>query len=252
MVEAAPRPLSLLVAEDVDYNRRVLQALLECEGHHLVVVATGTEAVAAAAVGAFDAILMDINMPEMNGIEAARRIRSLPDPGVARVPIIGLTAEVDPQGRHPAVGIDHFLVKPLDLSMLRAILADATSQEIDATARPEVAPSGGDVLAGDWLDEMLQLLPRQQLNEIIGRAASALAEHLGDVKAQLERSDTAQVAEAAHRLAGLAAMHGCRHLGAVAAAVEQAGRSGALDEARRQAAALDEAAAVTIAALRRW
>jgi CheY-like chemotaxis protein len=122
----ADLPLRILVAEDNPTNQLVLSALLEPFGVVLTLVDDGVEAVAAFAAGGFDAVLMDVQMPRMNGIQAAGEIRRIErEQGLGRVPIVALTANVmnHQVQEYLAAGMDGFVAKPIQLSELLTALA---------------------------------------------------------------------------------------------------------------------------------
>jgi CheY-like chemotaxis protein len=108
------RPLSVLVAEDNVINQRVVHAMLTHAGHAVRIVGNGVEAVEAVRDGSFDAVLMDMHMPLLDGIAAARQIRDLPTPK-GSVPIIALTADAmtGAQEHYVAAGLDDYLAKPI-------------------------------------------------------------------------------------------------------------------------------------------
>jgi signal transduction histidine kinase/ActR/RegA family two-component response regulator len=123
--ETAPaRPLRVLLAEDNATNRYLITAYLRAGGHAVEVVANGTEAVAATAGGRFDVVLMDVQMPEVDGLAATRAIRALPAPAGA-VPIIALTANAMPEDRDAclAAGMTDYLAKPVEVAALNQALA---------------------------------------------------------------------------------------------------------------------------------
>jgi two-component system, sensor histidine kinase len=116
----------ILAAEDHDVNRRILALLLEPQGCRLVTVENGVEAVEALGAQRFDAILMDMQMPRMDGLEATRRIRA--SAGLnAETPVIALTANAMEMHRAAwtEVGVERFLTKPIDPELLVQTLADA-------------------------------------------------------------------------------------------------------------------------------
>ena len=117
--------LKLLIAEDVEINRKVVTGLLQEYKHQITEVTNGKEAVDAVKSGNYDLILMDIHMPEMDGIEASEIIRSLPDKDKSSTPIIALTANIlkHEEDRCRAVGIDRFIVKPFTAEKLEHEIA---------------------------------------------------------------------------------------------------------------------------------
>jgi signal transduction histidine kinase/CheY-like chemotaxis protein len=122
------RPLSVLLAEDTPLNQMVASRMLTKLGHRVEVAANGAEAVAAVARGAFDVVLMDCLMPDVDGYEATTRIRAAERTG--RIPIIALTASatIEDRERCLAAGMDDFLSKPVRLAELARALARATQR----------------------------------------------------------------------------------------------------------------------------
>jgi CheY-like chemotaxis protein len=118
---SAPQVLNVLLAEDHPVNQLVASAILQKRGHRVTIAKDGLEAIAHAAATRFDVILMDVQMPEMNGLEATAHIRAREADG-ARVPIIALTAHAM-QGdgdRCLAAGMDAYLTKPVQAGALVA------------------------------------------------------------------------------------------------------------------------------------
>ncbi len=120
---------SILAADDHEVNRRILQLLLEPHGCRLTLVENGAEALEAASGQRFDAILMDMQMPVMDGLEATRRIRAGEVNGAT--PVIALTANALDVHRAAwdAAGVHAFLTKPIDPVMLATTLAEACALE---------------------------------------------------------------------------------------------------------------------------
>ncbi|MCU0223619.1 MAG: response regulator [Acidobacteria bacterium] len=118
------RPLSVLVAEDHPVNQRLVTRLLEKAGHTVTVVANGREAVEAYGCGPFDVVLMDVQMPEMDGLAATRAIRAIEAVRGGRVPIVAMTARAMERDREEclAAGMDGHLPKPIQPRELRAYL----------------------------------------------------------------------------------------------------------------------------------
>ncbi len=125
MRESRPRQLNVLIADDNPVNVRLLQIMLEGLGHRVRAARNGQEALEAVQRYRFDLVLLDLQMPVMGGLEAARRIRALPDPERASVPIVAVTADIT-AGRHPEwedVGMNAYLCKPVSKDKLREMVA---------------------------------------------------------------------------------------------------------------------------------
>jgi CheY-like chemotaxis protein/anti-sigma regulatory factor (Ser/Thr protein kinase) len=121
---AEHRALRVLVVEDNPVNVVLAEAMLRHLGHTPVSVHNGLEALRSLQASAWDVVLMDMQMPELDGIGATRAIRALPGPA-AHLPIVAMTANVRPEDREAcfAAGMDGYLAKPLDLAALQAALA---------------------------------------------------------------------------------------------------------------------------------
>jgi signal transduction histidine kinase/ligand-binding sensor domain-containing protein/ActR/RegA family two-component response regulator len=122
---ATINPLIVLVAEDNKVNQRLAKAVLENAGHKVVVVGNGSEAIEAWANQRFDVVLMDVQMPVMDGLEASAAIRKA-ESGGSHIPIIALTANAMSGDRELclASGMDDYLTKPINLSALMKKLAE--------------------------------------------------------------------------------------------------------------------------------
>jgi PAS domain S-box-containing protein len=120
-------PLRLLLAEDNPINQRVEELIFAKLGQQLDIVGNGLEAVQAVEAGDYDAVLMDIQMPQMDGLEATRRIRALPIP---QPYIVALTAGVQPTDREACVsaGMDDYLAKPVRVREVHDLLVDITAK----------------------------------------------------------------------------------------------------------------------------
>ncbi|MDB5408980.1 MAG: hypothetical protein JWL84_3892 [Rhodospirillales bacterium] len=125
VVEAAARPLRVLLAEDNKINQKLVVAMLSIAGHSVEVVNNGEEAVDAVRRRSFDLILMDIQMPVMDGLAATARIRAM-GAGERRVPIVALTAHAmgGAREKYLAAGMDDYLAKPLGPGALLAKVAE--------------------------------------------------------------------------------------------------------------------------------
>jgi PAS domain S-box-containing protein len=127
-------PRHILLAEDNAVNRRVVVRLLQKGGHSVVVAENGEEAVRACSREDFDLVLMDVQMPVMNGYDAARAIRELE--GSRHVPIVALTASAMTGDREICLenGMDDYLTKPIDSQDLRAMIERWCDHEVNVSA----------------------------------------------------------------------------------------------------------------------
>src|SRR4051794_6626285 len=130
-MDAVPA-LRLLSVEDNPFGRVVLNTILTELGHHAEFIGRGEDAVNRLAQGAFDAVLMDMVLPGINGVEAIRRIRTMATP-LAQIPIIGVSGRGEDEVASREAGADAFLVKPVSPRALATALLAATRREEAAT-----------------------------------------------------------------------------------------------------------------------
>ncbi|MEZ2146990.1 ATP-binding protein [Bradyrhizobium sp. DN5] len=124
--------LRVLSVEDNPFGRVVLNTILTELGHHAEFIGRGEDAVGRLAQGGFDAVLMDMVLPGIDGVEAIRRIRTLPTP-LAQIPIIGVSGRGEDEAASREAGADAFLVKPVSPRALATALLEATRREAAAT-----------------------------------------------------------------------------------------------------------------------
>ncbi|QOZ74744.1 hybrid sensor histidine kinase/response regulator [Bradyrhizobium sp. CCBAU 53351] len=124
--------LRVLSVEDNPFGRVVLNTILTELGHHAEFIGRGEDAVGRLAQGAFDAVLMDMVLPGIDGVEAIRRIRTMDAP-LAQIPIIGVSGRGEDEAASREAGADAFLVKPVSPRALATALLEATRREEAAT-----------------------------------------------------------------------------------------------------------------------
>ena len=156
--------LRILVAEDNDVNQRLIDAILGKAGHQLDIVGNGTEALHAMVRQDYDVVLMDIHMPEMDGMETTQRIRSLPDRRKSQVPIIALTANAmqGDRERYLKAGMNEYVSKPIDRHALFETIARVTGDQepVRAQENREAPPSIPVADKSAALDDLLQATDR--------------------------------------------------------------------------------------------
>ncbi|UEM19480.1 PAS domain S-box protein [Skermanella mucosa] len=243
-VPEASRACRVLLAEDSDINRMMISTGLQRMGHSVEAVANGQLALEAAARERFDIVLMDMQMPVMDGPAAARAIREL-DPPFRSVPIVALTADAMPENReaYAAAGLDGFLTKPIEWAKLSAVI-------IDLVGRSEApAPAGESGEAAGMaakLSELARAVGRENLEAMLAVVPDAARRELARLRAAGE--NRADAVSAAHSLHGLAANFGLERLRLLAEAVES-GRMPANGAEAQIGEAIDECEA-TIAGWR--
>jgi ABC-type amino acid transport substrate-binding protein/nitrogen-specific signal transduction histidine kinase/FixJ family two-component response regulator/HPt (histidine-containing phosphotransfer) domain-containing protein len=231
--EAAPVPvletlrgIRVLVAEDDPVNQLLMHDLLSGRGVEVTLAATGAEAVEAAARGDVDMVLMDVRMPEMDGLEACRRIRALPNGGL---PIIALTANafVGERERCLAAGMDGYLTKPLEPETLYAELCRRlrpATAAIEVPRRASAALAEVPTLPGFDAAKVRRLLDLAP-NAWRGMVRAFVAEYPGSVTAigtALDAGNRARAGELLHRLRGAAGALGAEDLTLAAERLERA------------------------------
>ncbi|WP_096703698.1 response regulator [Magnetospirillum sp. 15-1] len=213
--------LSILLAEDNVFNQKVAAGLLNREGHRVVVACNGQEALDKLQGENFDLVLMDMQMPEMDGPEAARRIRAMPGP-VAGIPIIALTANAmaDDIARCRAAGMDGHVAKPIDPRLLRATIAEVLIRQ---------ALPGED---GERGGHSLTRMAEQLGNENAAILARTFMDSGEDICGRLEGAggDLRIVGAAIHELKGLAAYSGTPWLENLAVSIGKAMQDGDTDQ----------------------
>lgn len=138
--DRAARPLRVLLAEDTPANQKLVCRILERRGHAVDVASSGRLAIALLCQQHFDLILMDVQMPEMDGFQATRAIRALTDPRKARLPIVAMTAHAlkGDQARCLEAGMDGYIPKPINArELVEAIERYAEATPRDGQSKPD-------------------------------------------------------------------------------------------------------------------
>jgi two-component system sensor histidine kinase/response regulator len=246
---ALPATARVLVVEDNSVNQLVALGQLQRLGHEPILAASGVAALEILQDSQFDLILMDVQMPGMDGYEATRRIRQLSG-GTARIPIVAITAHALPGEREKclAAGMNDYLPKPVSLEQLGAVIRlwASKSSAVEATAAADTP----DVLEGD--DQ--HVLDRERVSSLLAitRSQDGFLEGLvrtfrQDVPARLDAlraaaatGDAHDLSLAAHALKSSSGSVGAKRMYSMAAAIETAARGGRIDGA---SAAIDQLAA---------
>jgi signal transduction histidine kinase/DNA-binding response OmpR family regulator len=214
-LEAAPR-LHILLAEDNPTNRLVAARLLERLGHQADAVNDGMEAIAALERARYDLILMDVMMPEMDGLTATRRIRTTEGDG-PRIPIVGLTAGAGAEHRAACLeaGMDAFTTKPVTLSRLHSAIAEGLA------SAAQHAVAAGSRTTTPRLRELAGMLGADAVAEIVRTFAEDTQANLDVMKQAASSDDRQTIRRTAHSVAGAARNVGADALAAHASGLEE-------------------------------
>jgi len=248
----AVQPLRILVAEDTHFNQVFIQRLLERWGHDVVVVENGRLVIEKLVGAAFDLILMDVQMPIMDGCETARAIRAAESgkDGAHRIPIVAMTAHATKGDREQclAAGMDDYLSKPISSGKLLDILQGFAAEKY-GTPGP---PPGRDAVGVN--QEPPLLIDTQMLRDAFGRDWDFFKEivdlfmidcprMIDLLRESLKDGDAAAFSRSAHAVKGMVRLFQAEEAAMMAQSLEEKGRNGDLDGAAtavdRLAVALD-------------
>ena len=241
----------VLVAEDIEINRLIAREALRRMGCSVEIAEDGARAVEMALAADYDLILMDIQMPDMDGVEATRRIRSADGPR-SRIPIVALTAHAMASEREAylAAGLDDYLSKPFKPAALREIVARWTGETREAVTPAAPANAPAEPVDGARLRELAQAISPDVLHGLFATWIANTSECIERICGFAEARDGAGVGQEAHKLAGSAANFGALRLECLARQLEDASRADPSADLRETAAAIGGIHAETVAAIR--
>jgi two-component system sensor histidine kinase/response regulator len=232
------RALHILLAEDNPVNQEVAATMLRKRGHRVDVVANGAEAVDRAGRVRYDVVLMDIQMPEMDGLEATRSIRTVPD--CHDLPIVALTAHALPDERERclACGMNAYLAKPFKAWELFAA-AEGWGSRSTAPAKA-IAPVDLGTMGPPPVDldgfkkEMEEAGAGDAVAGIVDAFQENASRRIDAITRAVAASETAEVARLGHAFKSSAAQLGAHGLAAALLELEVAGKEGAMDHVRER------------------
>jgi len=232
MFKPGARPLRILVAEDTPFNQKFILRLLERWGHQATVVENGLEALEALANNNFDLILMDVQMPEMDGIDATIRIRKSEEQTGRHTPIIAMTAHAMKGDRERCIeaGMDEYISKPINSdTFLKAIQALVPTEELDTSVvetamdKPLTFDSEAllDAFDHDW----------DFFNEAVEMFVDDYPPMVDALRESLKAKDADALRRTAHALKGMVGNFQGRDAAEAAFNLEEMGRQGEFDGA---------------------
>ena len=221
-------PPRVLVVEDSRTNQALAVDRLNSAGFSAFAASSGREAVEAVHRGGFDVVLMDVQMPEMDGLEATRRIRAIEGAG-RRVPIVGHTAHTgtDIKSKCIAAGMDAVLFKPADSSSLvarlRQIIASQNLPETDETRKIEA--NGLQYASHEHLQELVAEFGVKRAAAFVSAFLGEVGPNMSQLRSALENDRWDELSSLAHRMAGLSSSMGASQLSDKLLAIEASARS---------------------------
>ena len=234
-------PLKVLVAEDNAANQRVALRLLQRLGYRADIAANGIEVIDAVEREAYDVVLMDIQMPEMDGLQAARWITQRRGSG-GRPRIIAMTANVMPGDREAylAAGMDGYVAKPIDAQALAAALMEMA---LLPGAPAAALANDADVVDAERLEHLHSMQDEQQpglVRELIDMFVADSPGHLGALAEALDAADAARLGRLAHRFLSVTQNIGAGRMSSLCIELERLSRQGRLELARPLVGALGQ------------
>ena len=252
----ATRPLSILLAEDNKVNQQYATLLLRKSGHQVDVAENGHQAVDAVRRKDYDIVLMDVQMPELDGVEATRQIRALPAPK-NRILILAVTAHAMTGAREEylAAGMDDYLSKPLQPALVLSKLAEIAAR-LDGPASADQAAEASQtedaLLDKPHLDELRGFLPMEQVGDLVRVYLSSVDGHLADLERHLDQKDFKAAAGQAHVMVSICGNMGARQTSSLARALENLLRQDNGAETSSLTKALRRSVETSSAELRHW
>jgi len=240
ITRSARRTLQVLIAEDNQVNQLVATRIFEKLGHQVTVVSNGRSALAAVQTGKFDLIAMDVQMPEMDGLEATSAIRAWEKTTSTHIPIVAMTAHAMKGDRERclASGMNGYVSKPIRIKEVEEVIA----QLISSVHSAQVLGSATDQEDG-VIDQEAVLAGvagnRQLLRELVRLFLADYPQRLVEIKQAIRHGDAGALGRAAHTLKGSVGNFAARKAFAAAARLENVGKNGNLGAASEACATLE-------------
>jgi len=244
---SAHRRLHVLVAEDNQVNQLLATRIFEKLGHQVTVVSNGRDACSAVQAGKFDLVAMDVQMPEMDGLEATTAIRIWEKPRGTHIPIIAMTAHAMKGDRESclAAGMDAYTSKPIRIRELERAITELVQ-----------APVAKVPQAGGVIDQTALLAGvdgnRRLLREIARLFLADYPQRLAEIERAISRADAVSLGKAAHSLKGAIGNFAAENAYMAAQRLESIAKSGDLDMARDASARLESELVLLAEELRKF
>ncbi|WP_265555743.1 ATP-binding protein [Trichlorobacter lovleyi] len=228
--------LAVLLADDVEVNRELAKAVLERYDHRITEATNGQEALNAYASGQFDIVLMDVQMPEMDGLQAATAIRGLEqERGVGRTPIVAMTAYAgkDDRDKCLAAGMDDYLSKPVKpaqmLEMLQRYCGSVVTEQMPETvAAPAPVSAAEDAIPVYAKADLLERLGGAEalIPRFVGLFFKGVEPNMVALEEAIAEGNPDKVRTSSHAIKGSSANIGAMQMRETAAAIEADAKTG--------------------------
>ena len=241
----------ILLAEDNPANQMIGVGMLERLGLQVDTVGNGLEAVESVKTRPYDLVLMDIGMPEMDGIEATHNIRQLEN-GSASIPVIAMTAHVMKGDREEILsqGLDDYICKPVNATELAACLQRWLTPQAEATAATATADSDTHsnedaVLDATILEQLFTDTGHELAPALVDAFVKELDNRMENILQASNSGDLGQIAHEAHALKSCAASYGATRLSKLAARLEESGLNHTISKAMKVVGSMTPIASMT-------
>jgi CheY-like chemotaxis protein len=260
-------PLRILLAEDMAVNQKLMQAMLGRMGYTAEFASNGLEVLKALQEKDYDIVLMDVQMPEMDGLEASRRVRKQ-FPAERQPRIVALTANAMVEDREACreAGMDDYLSKPVQVKELQAALVrtgewasrerkrpeEKPQSPLPAVAAGTPGPAAADIIDPAMLADLKQLGGGNGVDiikDLLNLFRNDVPPLLTALRAAVTAGDPQKLKESAHSLKGGAANLGAKTMAALCFELEKKGREGSVEGAAERLPAIEEQFRLVCAAL---
>jgi CheY-like chemotaxis protein/HPt (histidine-containing phosphotransfer) domain-containing protein len=245
--DASPSSVRILLVEDIPANQKVAQQMLQTLGYHADTVENGLQAVAACQQIPYDIVLMDVQMPEMDGLTATRHLRQ---ENLQRRPyIIGITAHASLSDREQCLqaGMDDYISKPIRLSKLTSALQVWWDGNQSSTPSPVSPENTEDTTTSAINWEILRELQqagggdREFVQEVINSYLEDAPQRLEAIEQAIAKNQSQQLTSSAHALKSLSATVGASYLANLCEQLQELGKQNRVEESSEIATQLPDA-----------
>jgi CheY-like chemotaxis protein/HPt (histidine-containing phosphotransfer) domain-containing protein/two-component sensor histidine kinase len=237
-IQKAPRQLSILIVEDNPVNQKVAETMLEKRGHRVFVASNGREALETLDKEHIDVILMDVQMPEMDGFEATELIRDREKGNGGHIPIVAMTAHAMKGDRERclAAGMDSYISKPIRAEQLFTVIQNLANRPQEK--KKEGTPTSKHTQLAEHVFDFSKVLSSLDgdmglFEEIANLFLSVAADNIAKLREGVAKGDPGAVQEASHTLKGSAGHFGAKRTLDAVHRLELIGKNGTWTEAEK-------------------